>query len=287
MIGEVLREMFIPGGVLFVPFLVGCMGSVAFGIVGSYVTARHMTSSAVAISHSVLAGIGLAVYVQYRWQWMWCTPLLGAFVAAVIAALIIGRVTLRARHLGDSVTSSVMVIGMAAGLLLLKKTPGYFSPMSVLFGDTLLVSTRDLWMIGAVDALAVLGGVLFYRRLLAVCFDEEYARLRGLRTDAYYLLLLVLTALTVVAMMQIVGIIMVIALLTLPALTALLFARKLWHCMLISTGLCAAFVTLGLGLSYPTNLPSGPVIVMLAGSVFLACAGGVRICQSMCPTEEA
>lgn len=283
--GEVLREMFVPGGVLFVPFLVGCMGSVAFGIVGSYVTARRMTSSAVAISHSVLAGIGLAVFLQYHLQWSWCTPLLGAFFAAVVSALIIGRVTLRARHLGDSVTSSVMVIGMAAGLLLLKKTPGYFSPMSVLFGDTLLVSTRDLWMIAGVDALAVLGGVLFYRRLLAICFDEEYAQLRGLRTNAYYLLLLVLTALTVVAMMQIVGIIMVIALLTLPALTALLFARKLWHCMVISTGLCVTFVTLGLGVSYPTDLPSGPVIVMLAGGVFLLCVAGVRLCQHLCPTN--
>jgi hypothetical protein len=174
--GEVLRELFLPGGILFVPFLVGCMGSVAFGIVGSYVTVRRLNSSAVAISHSVLAGIGLAVFLHYRYQWAWCTPLLGAFLAAVVSALIIGRVTLRARHLGDSVTSSVMVIGMAAGLLLLKKTPGYFEPMSVLFGDTLLVSSRDLWVIGGIDALAVFCGTVFYRRLLAICFDRPYRR---------------------------------------------------------------------------------------------------------------
>jgi zinc transport system permease protein len=284
--GEVLRELFLPGGILFVPFLVGCMGSVAFGIVGSYVTVRRLNSSAVAISHSVLAGIGLAVFLHYRYQWAWCTPLLGAFLAAVVSALIIGRVTLRARHLGDSVTSSVMVIGMAAGLLLLKKTPGYFEPMSVLFGDTLLVSSRDLWVIGGIDALAVFCGTVFYRRLLAICFDEEYARLRGLRTDAYFYLLLTMTALTVVAMMQIVGIIMVIALLTLPSLTALLFARKLWHCMVISTLLCMTFVTAGLGISFPTDLPSGPVIVMLAGTVFLVCTGIVRLHQRM-KTSEA
>ena len=285
MLREVLRELFVPGGVLFVPFLVGCMGSVAFGIVGSYVTARRLTSCAVAISHSVLAGIGLAVFLRYHLQWPWCTPLLGAFLAAIVAALIIGRVTLRARHLGDSVTSSVMVIGMAVGLILLKKTPGYFEPMGILFGDTLLVSARDLWVIGCIDLLAVFCGTVFYRRLLAVCFDEEYARLRGLRTDAYYLLLLVMTALTVVAMMQIVGIIMVIALLTLPSLTALLFARKLWHCMVMSTLLCMAFVTVGLGVSFPTDLPSGPVIVMLAGTVFLLCSGAVHLHRTLRPSE--
>ena len=283
--GRVLGEMFLPSGVLFAPLLVGCMGSVAFGIVGSYVTSRRLTSSAVAISHSVLAGIGLAVFLGHHRQWTWCTPLAGAFLAAVVSALVIGRVTLRARHLGDSVTSSVMVIGMAAGLILLKRTPGYFDPMGILFGDTLLVSFRDLWIIGSIDLLAVFFGTVFYRRLLAVCFDEEYARLRGLRTDAYYLLLLVMTALTVVAMMQIVGIIMVIALLTLPSLTALLFVRKLWHCMIVSTLLCMAFVALGLGVSYPMDLPSGAVIVILAGTVFLFCAGTVRLARRIAPSE--
>jgi ABC-type Mn2+/Zn2+ transport system permease subunit len=87
-------------------------------------------------------------------------------------------------------------------------------------------------------------------------------------------------------MMQIVGIIMVIALLTLPSLTALLFARKLWHCMVISTLLCMTFVTAGLGISFPTDLPSGPVIVMLAGTVFLVCTGAVRLRQRLKPTEE-
>lgn len=274
---DLIRQLLTPDGILFMPFLVGIMGSLTFGIVGSYVTVRRISYVAAAIAHSVLAGIGLAVFLQHRFGWEWCTPMSGAFAAAVLSALIIGKVTLSSEHQGDSVISAVMVIGMAAGLLFLKKTPGYFAPMSVLFGDILLVSKRDLWIIGGLNAAAVACGVLFYRKLLAVCFDEEYARLRGIRADLYYMLLLLLTALTVVAMMQVVGIIMVIALLTLPAMTALLFVRKLWHCMIVSGGLCALFVTAGLGVSYQTDMPSGPVIVILAGGVFLLVAAAVKI----------
>lgn len=284
---DVLQQLLTPKGILFMPFLVGCMGSVTFGVVGAYVTVRRITYVAAAIAHSVLAGIGAAVFLQHHMGWAWCTPLLGAFIAAVLAALIIGKVTLTAEHLGDSVISAVMVIGMAAGLLLLKKTPGYFQPMSVLFGDILLVSTRDLWIIGAINAVTVTCGGLLYRKLLAVCFDEEYARLRGLRADLYYLLILLLTALTVVSMMQIVGIIMVIALLTLPAITSLLLVRKLWHCMILSAVLCILYVTCGLSASFYADMPSGPVIVMFAGAAFLATSGTVRLIRALRPNHRA
>ncbi|MBN2451561.1 MAG: metal ABC transporter permease [Lentisphaeria bacterium] len=253
------------------------MGSLTFGVVGSYVTVRRITYVAAAISHSVLAGVGFAVFARHHWGLEWLSPVLGAFLAAVVAALIIGQVTLEAEHLGDSVISAVMVIGMASGVLFLARTPGYYSPMSALFGDILLVSRRDLWVIGGINGATLLAGVLYYRKFLAVCFDEEYARLRGLPANLYFLSLLLLAAFTVVAMMQIVGIVMVIALLTLPAMTALLFARRLWHCMVASACLCAGCVTGGLVLSYCLDLPSGPVIVVLAGMVYLVAALASRL----------
>jgi len=272
---DLCHQLFLPGGILFLPLLIGLTGSLTFGVVGAYVTVRRITYVAAAISHSVLAGIGAAVFLRHHCGWEWCTPMLGAFAAAVVSALIIGRVTLVAEHLGDSVISAVMVVGMAAGLLFLAKTPGYFSPMSVLFGDILLVSPRDLLVIGIVNGVTALTGVLFYRKLLAVCFDEEYARLRGLRAEVYSMLLLVLAALTVVAMMQIVGIVMVIALLTLPAMTAMLVCRRLWQCMVLGGGLCALCVVAGLGLSFRTDLPTGPVIVALAAALYLIAAAVV------------
>ena len=72
----------------------------------------------------------------------------------------------------------------------------------------------NIGLIAGLDVLVVLVAMLFYNQLLAVCFDEEFARLRGVNVEVFYLLLLCLTALTVVLLVTVVGIVMVIALIT-------------------------------------------------------------------------
>jgi len=248
----------------------GLLASVAFGIVGTYVVARRISYIAGAISHCCLGGIGVALYLQKAAGIAWFHPLLGAVLAAVVSALIIGWVSLRARQREDTVIGALWAIGMAVGLLFLARTPGYVDPMSYLFGNILLIGRGDLWIVLGLDALAVGLGVVFYHPLMAVCFDEEFARLRGLRVELYYLLLLTLTALTVVLLVNVVGIVMVIALLTLPAAVAGRFARQLWQMMALSVIFCAVFTAGGLAVSYQTDLPTGPVIIVFAGAVYLA-----------------
>jgi len=119
--------------------------------------------------------------------------------------------------------------------------------------------------------------LLFYNKLLAVCFDEEFTQLRGVRAKMYYLLLLCLTALTIVLLIRVVGIVMVIALLTLPAAVAGLFSRQLWQMMLGAIGCSMVFVTAGLAVSYLNDLPSGPTIILLAAVVYLAATVGNRL----------
>jgi zinc transport system permease protein len=123
----------------------------------------------------------------------------------------------------------------------------------------------------------VVVSVIFHNKFLALCFDEEFTELRGVRVKLYYLLLLCLTALTVVLLVPVVGIVLVIALLTLPAAVAGQFSRQLWQMMLLAVLFCMVFVTAGLGLSYGPSLPSGPVIIVLAGAAYLLVAIGGRV----------
>jgi zinc transport system permease protein len=149
--------------------------------------------------------------------------------------------------------------------------------MSYLFGSILMVSPNDLWLIACLDALIVITGILFYNQFLALCFDEEFARLRGINVETRYLLLLCLTALTVVLLVSVVGIVMVIALLTLPAAVAGELTKKLWHMMALSVALTVLFTTSGLALSYGQNLPVGATTILIAGGVYLLVVGGRRI----------
>jgi len=192
--------------------------------------------------------------------------------------VIIGLVSMRAKQREDTVIGSLWAVGMATGILFIYKTPGYNEDlMSYLFGSILMVSPQDLWMIAGLDILVVIAGVLFYNQFLALCFDEEYARLRGVHVEFYYLVLLCLTALTVVLLVTVVGIVMVIALITLPAAVAGELTKRLWHMMALSTVLTVLFTTAGLAFSYGPDLPAGATTIIIAGTTYLLVVLGLRV----------
>ncbi|HOX37158.1 MAG TPA: metal ABC transporter permease [Candidatus Brocadiia bacterium] len=276
--GEFLRALADPDiAFLRYAFLAGLLASVAFGVIGTYVVVRRISYIAGAISHCVLGGIGAALYLQKARGLEWCDPMLGAVVSALLSAIVIGLVSMYASQREDTVIGSLWATGMAVGLLFLARTPGYIDPMSYLFGSILLISKTDLFVVAGLDAAVVATGVFFYNKFLALCFDEEFTRLRGVRVGFYYMLLLCLTALTVVLLVRVVGIVMVIALLTLPSAVAGQFARRLWHMMLLSIFFCAVFNIAGLAISYIHELPSGPTIIVLAAATYLAVLAGSRI----------
>ncbi|MDI9571404.1 MAG: metal ABC transporter permease [Pseudomonadota bacterium] len=257
--------------------LTGLLVSVPCGIIGSYVVTKRITYIAGSIAHTVLGGLGAARYFQAVYGWEWLHPLYGAVFAALLAAVIIGLVSMGGRQREDTVIGAIWAIGMAVGILFISRTPGYNEDlMGYLFGNILMASPGELWMIAVLDILIVAVGTLFYNHFLALCFDEEFARLRGVRVEILYLGLLCLTALTVVLLVSVVGIVMVIALLTLPAATAGEMTKRLWHMMALATLLTALFATAGLALSYGPDLPAGAVTVVLAGLAYLLAASGLR-----------
>lgn len=252
----------------------GLLASVACGVIGTYVVVRRISYIAGGISHTVLAGLGAALYFQKAHGMEWLKPMYGAVAVALLAAVIIGLVSLHAREREDTVIGALWAIGMAVGILFISRTPGYNSDlMSYLFGNILLVSEGDLWLLAGLDLIVVVLGLVFYNQFLAVCFDDEFARLRGLRVGFYFVLLLCLTALTVVLLVTVVGIVMVIALLTLPAAVSGLFSKTLWHMMLFSTVLCIVFTTSGLAISYSPDFPAGATTIIIAGAAYLVTAG--------------
>jgi len=253
--------------------IAGLLSSVSFGIIGTFVVVKRISYIAGAISHAALAGIGGALYLQHAFGMSLISPLHGAVIAALLAALLIGFVSTRYKEREDTVIGAIWAIGMAIGLLFIAKTPGYVDPMSYLFGNILLVGRQELVLILLLDLVVITIGILFYQQFLALSFDEEFTQLRGIHTRLYYILLIFLIALTVVLMVTVVGIVMVIALLTIPAATAGIFSKKLWQMMVFGALLCALFTSLGLGTSYLLDLPSGSTTIVIAGAVYLVSLG--------------
>lgn len=260
--------------------LTGLLASVACGVVGSYVVTRRISYVAGAISHFVLGGMGAARYLHVVYGWEWLVPLHGAIISSLVAAFIIGLVSIKAKEREDTVIGAVWATGMAAGILFISQTPGYGEDlMSYLFGNILLVTPHDLWLVAILDVFILGIGIVFYNQLLAVCFDEEFARVRGVRVELFYLLLLSLTALTVVLLVTVVGIILVIALITLPAAIAGHFTKTLWRMMVLAAVVTVVMTTTGIAVSYTPNLPAGATIIVLAGLTYLVVVVGSRLLQ--------
>ncbi|MBI9031467.1 metal ABC transporter permease [bacterium] len=246
--------------------LAGLMASIVCGVMGSLVVVKRISFVSGAIAHSVLGGIGIAYFLNI-------SPTIGTFVFAVFAALLISIIKQKKKENEDTVLSAFWAIGMAIGIIFMSMTPGYNSNlMSYLFGNILLVTTTDLWSLLALLFVIIITVVVFYRQFIAMIFDEEFARLKKIKVNFLYTLLLILISLSVVILIRVVGIILVIALLTLPAAISRLFNRSIGGMMLWASILGLIFTLLGLWLSYLLNLPTGSVIIVLAGLTYISLA---------------
>jgi len=179
-------------------------------------------------------------------------------------------VSLKAKHRADTIIGVIWALGMACGIVLLDLTPGYnVDLMSYLFGSLLTVPVSDLWIMLAAAALIAALVAFFYKDLLAVSYDEEFARIRGVPVRTVYFMMTCMLAVTIVMVIQVVGLILVIALLTIPPFIAEKYVKSLFGMMAGSVLLGAVFTTSGLWLSYAYNITSGASIILVAGSVFL------------------
>lgn len=255
---------------LLAALLGGWAASVVSGIIGSYVVVKRIVFIAGSISHAVLSGIGFCIWLERTQGVTWASPLYGALVAAIGSALIIGWMHLNYRQREDSVIAALWSIGMAVGVLFISQTPGFNVELTnFLIGNILWVSTTDLYVLVGLDLVIILLVACFHKRFLAICFDEEQARLQGLPVNALYMLLLVLIAISIVLLIQVVGIILVMTMLTIPAAIANLLTMRLSLMMFFAILISSAFCLAGNYIAYYLDWPTGATIALLAGIVYV------------------
>ena len=242
--------------------IAGLLASVLCGVMGTLVVVNRISFLSGGIAHAAYGGIGLAFY--FGW------PILAGTIGfSLAAALIMAAVTLKAKHRGDTIIGVVWAVGMATGIILIDLTPGYnVDLMSYLFGSILTVPGSDLWIMLALAVLITVLVALYYKDLLALSYDEEFARIRGVPAKPLYFAMIAMLSVTIVMVIQVVGLILVIALLTIPPFIVEKHANSLFQMMIGSSLLGAFFTVSGLWLSYTFDLTSGASIIMVAGAGF-------------------
>lgn len=250
------------------PFMVrGLLAALIVGIVcpvlGTYVVLRGMAFLGDALAHIMLPGVVIAFLLGW--------PLgLGALVAGIGAALLIGAISRRADIREDAAIGVVFAGAFALGIALLSLQRSYAVDLAhLLFGNLLGVGAADLWLEAALGLAVLLTVFAFYKEFLVLSFDPVLAATLRLPVAFLQSLLLVLVAVVIVVSIRAVGVALVLAMLVTPASAAYLLTRRLPGMMLAGAAIGAGSAVAGLYLSYYANLASGPAIVLVETTLFL------------------
>lgn len=237
--------------------------SMVAGVVGTYIVVRRMVFVAGGITHSAFGGIGLAYYLGL-------SPIAGAMLFAVATALGIEALNSNARVREDSAIAMLWSLGMSVGVIFMFLTPGYApNLMGFMFGDVLAVSQADIYAVGILALLVVIGAVVFYRAVLYVAFSPDFARISGWKVRGISAVLSVVVALSIVLSIKAVGIILVLSLFTVPQAIANIYVRSMGRMMCLSAMIAVALSVAGLVVSFLLDLPAGAVITALLVTAFL------------------
>lgn len=243
--------------------LAGLIASVLCGVIGTFVVVKRLAFLSDGISHAAFGGMGVCHFLGID-------PLIGAVSVALAAALALGSMDSETVRSYDTMIGVLWAVGMAVGIVFLYLTPGYAPNLSTyLFGNILLVSRDEILVILGLSVLILGILALFFQGIVAVAFDEVFARVQGVRVRLLMSLLLTMIALTVVVLIQVVGIILVVALLTIPPVISLMLFKGLRSVLACSVLVGVGMTLGGLILSFYYDLPSGPAIILL-GAVLLA-----------------
>ncbi|MCX6220720.1 MAG: metal ABC transporter permease [Bacteroidia bacterium] len=231
------------------------LASITCGIIGTYIVSRRIVFISGGITHASFGGIGMGYYMGFD-------PILGAVLFGIFSALGIEFFTRKADLREDSAIAMLWALGMALGIIFIFLTPGYApNLMSYLFGNILTVSLTDILFLTFLTLGIGAFFILFYRMILFISFDEEYALTNNTPVRLFNMILICLVALTIVLNIRVVGIILVMSLLTIPQAISNLFTRYFHKMIFLSIFFGFVGSISGLVFSYVYDIPSGAAII--------------------------
>ncbi len=258
----------------------GLVAVVATSLVGTWVVLRGLAFLGDALAHGVIPGIALAVLWGF-------SPVLGAFVAALVMSGLVTVVSSRTTVREDTGIGLLFVGMLSLGIVIVSRAQSFATEVtSLLFGDVLGVTAADIRGQAIATAVVVVATVVLYRPFLALTFNRQKARTLGMRPDLAQAALLALLALSIVASFQAIGTLLVFGLLVGPPATASLLARRVPTIMGVSVVFGAVAVVAGLAVSFHHGTAGGATIAGFSVAQFFVVLA-VRELSAACRASSA
>ena len=196
-------------------------------------------------------------------------PLKVAIPVVVITALLLLRVNENGKLKGDSAIALVSASALALGVLIVSVSASNIDLNSYMFGSIYAVSQSDMYLSIALSVGILILYLLFYNKIFAVTFDENFARATGAHASVYNMVMACLTAVTIVIGMRLVGSLLISSLILFPPLTAMRVCKTFRRVVVLSAVLGVACVTAGILLSFLLDVPASACIVLVNLAAYL------------------
>ncbi len=243
--------------------LAALLSGVISPAIGNWIVQRRLSLLGDGLGHVAIAGVGLAFLTG-------TAPLPLAIAVCIAGALAVEFLRQRGRATGDVGLAVLFYGGLASGVLMAGLAgQGAGALSQFLFGSLTTVNRTDLWVILGLAVVVLVPAVGLAPQLFAVCSDEEFARVLGLRVRTLNLLIVALAAVTVTVSMRTVGLLLVSAMMVIPVATSENLVVGYRSTLALAMGLGAVIAVGGTAASYYLDTASGATIVVLAIAVFL------------------
>ena len=252
--------------------LVGILIALCSSLLGVTLVLKRFSFIGDGLSHVAFGAMSIAAVLQIKNE----MPLV--MVITVVCAVLLLRTGQNAKIKGDSAIAMISVGSLALGYLMMNLfgTSSNLSGdvCSTLFGSTsiLTLSQSEVWLCAAISLAVIAIYILFYNKIFAVTFDENFARATGVRAERYNLLIAVVVAVIIVLAMNLVGSLLISALIVFPALSAMRLCKSFLSVTVFSAAASVLCAAIGILISVLAGTPVGSTIVAVQLVVFGLCS---------------
>lgn len=238
-------------------YLAGSFVGILCATLGLILVLRKLSLIGDGLSHVSFGAIALGLFFGIY-------PFYLAIPIVVVASYLVLKLTEKAKIYGDAAIGIVSSVGIAGGVILASLSHGFNVDLfSYLFGNILAISSQEVYLSVGLSLLVLASAIFMYHDIFSATFDEQYAKVSGIKTEWINILLTVFTAITVVLAIKVVGIMLVSAFLILPAVASLQVSKSFKGALIIAGSLSVLSILLGVTFSFVADLPAGATIVFI------------------------
>lgn len=252
-------------------FIVGVLISLCSSLLGVTLVLKRFSFIGDGLSHVAFGAISIAAVLNLSNNMFLVLPI------TIISAILLLRTGKNTKIHGDAAIAMISVSALALGYLIMNifSTSANITGdvCTTLFGSTSILTLRksEVWLCVILSILVIGAFIIFYNKIFAVTFDENFAQAIGTHASIYNLVIAVIIAIIIVLAMNLVGSLLISALVIFPALSAMRIFKSFKSVTICSACFSVICSVIGLLISILAGTPVGSTIVATDLLVFLIC----------------